>query len=145
MFSYLFRIGAHIIHSIAMKLSQVVVNMLVVVLEILISPNLKIVLGGIHGVALHSNLDEILHISPSKQEESHCLHDHPPFSVLLAGVPGPLMSLETTTCAINLKCLSFINIFPLLQGHSMSSDQITFLVPPWILMKFGVSVEQSFK
>ena len=39
--------------------------------------NLKIILVGVPGVALHSDHDEILHTSPSKQEESHCLHDHP--------------------------------------------------------------------
>ena len=44
---------------------------------------LKIALAGVTGVAVHSDLDEILHSSPSKQDESHCLHDHPPFPSLL--------------------------------------------------------------
>ena len=30
-----------------------------------------------------TNFDEILLTSPSKQEESHCLHDHPPYPSLL--------------------------------------------------------------
>ena len=51
------RIGAHTVHPIAMKLSQVVGNVLAVVLEIK-----KIVLAGISSVALHSDLDEILKI-----------------------------------------------------------------------------------
>ena len=67
---------------------------------------LKIVLAG---VALHFDLDEILHTCPSKQEKSHCLHEHPPFPSLVPGVPGVLMSLETTTRAICLKRYSFIN------------------------------------
>ena len=32
----------------------------------------KIVLAGVPGVALRSDLDEILHTWPLKQEESHC-------------------------------------------------------------------------
>ena len=53
--------GAHTVHPIAMKLSQVVVNMLALVLEI--KKKLKIALAGVSGVALHSDLDEILHKS----------------------------------------------------------------------------------
>ena len=49
------------IHPIAMKLSQVVVNILTMVLEK--CKKLKIVLAGVSSVALHSNLDEILHES----------------------------------------------------------------------------------
>ena len=56
-----------------------------------------------------TNFDKILHTSPSKQEKSHCLHDHPPFPSLLPGIPSVLMSLETTTRAICLKSFSFIN------------------------------------
>ena len=50
--------GAHSIHPIAMKLLQVVTNMLTVVLEI---KKIKIVLAGVSGVALHSDLDEMFH------------------------------------------------------------------------------------
>ena len=49
------------------------------------------------------NLDAILHTWSSKQEKSHCLHDDTPFPSLLAGLPGVLISLETTTCAFSLK------------------------------------------
>ena len=34
-------------------------------------------------IKFYINVDEILLTSPWKQEESHCLHDHPPFSPLL--------------------------------------------------------------
>ena len=68
-------------------------------------------LAGVSGVALHFDLDEILHTWPSKYEESHCLHDHRSFPSLLPGVPGVLLSLETTTRTICLKRYSFINIF----------------------------------
>ena len=46
------RIGAHTVHPIAMKLSQVVRNMLAVVLEI--KKKIKIALAGVPGVALKS-------------------------------------------------------------------------------------------
>ena len=72
---------------------------------------LKIVLAGVSCVALHSDLDDILHTWPSKQEKNHCLHDHPTFPSLLAGVPGVLMSLEMTTHTMCLKRSSFINFF----------------------------------
>ena len=70
---------------------------------------LKIVLAGVSCVALHFDLDDILHTWTSKQEKNHCLHDHPPFPSLLPGLPGVLMLLEMTTCAIFLK--RFINFF----------------------------------
>ena len=47
------RIGAHTVHPIAMKLSQVIGNMGALVLEI--KKNVKIVLVGVPGVALQEH------------------------------------------------------------------------------------------
>ena len=52
------------VHPISMKLSQVVVNMLAMILEIK-----KKVLAGLPSVALNSDFDEILQTSPLKQKE----------------------------------------------------------------------------
>ena len=63
--------------------------------------NLKIIPAGVPGVVIHSDLHEILHILPSKQEESHCLHDHSLF-IVLTGVPG--VALHSDLDEILHKC-----------------------------------------